>query len=128
MAKKEFRLEYTFENVSLERLWRRISTENGLREWITGQVSIRGDIVEFIWGAGDVDRAHIDIIEAGRRIRFCWLNRDTYFDLEILATELTGDKTLIINDFYEDDDPSSVIDIWNVQIDRLRRVMGLSQL
>ncbi|WP_052405337.1 MULTISPECIES: START-like domain-containing protein [unclassified Porphyromonas] len=128
MTKKEFQLEYTFENVSVDRLWRRISTENGLRDWITGQVSIRGDRVRFVWGAGDVDEAYIHVVETGRQIRYDWIGEDAYFELKIVATELTGDKTLVITDFCEDGDLESTVEIWEVQIGRLRRVMGLSQI
>lgn len=129
MAKKMIQLEYTFENVSDERLWRRVTTENGLRDWLTGhigQVIIRGDYINFTWGEGDTDRARIEVVEPGSIVRYHWTEEDSYFEFKIMDTELTGDKALIVTDFYEEGNRDSLVNLWEAQITRLRRVMGIA--
>ena len=39
--------------------------------------------------------------------------------------ELTGDVSLMITDFAEDDEKTDVVDLWDTQIAELKHVIGL---
>lgn len=126
MASTQYQLEYIIEKVSRERLWRMLSTEQGLDEWITGEVSFAGDRVCFRWSEYDSIEAQMEIMEPGSHIRFHWIDDEGYFDLALLPTELTGDQTLVITDQSAPEDKESDIEIWQQQVAALRRALGLN--
>lgn len=125
MAGKQYQLEYIWENVAPERLWRMVSTEDGLNEWITGRVVFEGDQVQFHWSEYECAVAEMEIVQPGQRIRFRWQDEDGFFDLLIRPIELTGDTLMVITDHAEPDERESSIEIWQQQTTTLRRVLGL---
>ena len=61
-------------------------------------------------------------------IRFRWLDDDddqAYFEFKISQDELTGDVSLLITDFAEDDEKTDAVDLWDSQISELKQVIGL---
>lgn len=127
MKKEVYRLEYIFPMVSVPRLWRRISTELGLKAWIMGQVHINASgEVTFIWEDGERMTAQQEVVVPERKVRYCWLEGASgYFELEISSSELTGDKLLTITDFAEPSELESSRELWDIQIHRLRSIMGI---
>lgn len=128
MGKEQYQLEYTLTKVAQDRLWRMISTELGLSEWITGDVYISpDDVVRFQWAEDDYDEAKMEVLTPGEHVRFHWITNDDYFDLSLRSTELTGDKTLVITDFATPSERASSVEIWQQQVSALRHCLGLGR-
>lgn len=127
MKKEAYKLEYIFPKVSIPRMWRRISTELGLKAWIMGEVSINAKRqVSFVWEDGEHMTAQMEVVVPERKVRYHWTSGATgYFELEISPSELTGDKLLTITDFAEPQDLDSSRELWDIQVQKLRSIMGI---
>lgn len=127
MAKEKFLLEYSFGHVSASVLWNSISTTSGLSCWFADKVYQEGDAIHFVWGKTEVQKAEILLHRNGSYIRYHWLddeNPKSYFELKILCDELTMDVILVVTDFCEPDGKEEAIELWNNQIDALKKALG----
>ncbi len=127
MAKEKFLLEYSFGHVSASVLWNSISTTSGLSCWFADKVYQEDDVIHFVWGKTEVQKAEILQHRSGSYIRYHWLddeNPKSYFELKILCDELTMDVILVVTDFCEADEKEEAIDLWNNQIDALKKALG----
>ena len=62
-------------------------------------------------------------------VKFRWLEaeeegEDTFFELRIRMDDLTGENSLLITDFADDDEVEDAKDLWEAQVTKLRRVLG----
>ena len=68
--------------------------------------------------------------QSQRELRRKWQKRteeegeDTFFELRIRVDDLTGENSLIVTDFADDDEVEDAQDLWHAQVDKLRRVLG----
>ena len=60
-------------------------------------------------------------------VRFHWTDEEprTFFELKIYYIELTNDHTLEITDFAEEGEEDDLTNLWDSQIEELRRVCGV---
>lgn len=125
MAKKKFQLEFTL-NTSPKLLYSRLSTPSGLAEWFADNVQLDGKNFVFFWDNAE-QVAKLLMKKANEYIRFQWLDEDsdTFFEFRIAKDELTGDVALIISDFAEEDEIEDATDLWESQVNDLRRAIGL---
>jgi uncharacterized protein YndB with AHSA1/START domain len=125
--KKKIVLEYTI-NSAAKVLFPRLSTPGGLSEWFADNVNINGNVLSFFWEKTE-QRAVIVQKKENKYVRYRWLDSDEpesqWFEFRISIDDLTGDTALIITDFTEDEDKESTIELWNSQIAKLKRVIGL---
>ena len=124
--KQKFELEYTL-NTSLRVLFDRLSTPSGLSEWFADDVNMTGKIISFIWN-GQEEQAEIVNIKDNKLIRMKWLeDKDpkTYLEFRIIQDELTGDTSLYITDFADEEETPEAINLWDSQISGLKHVIGL---
>ena len=124
--KKKIELEYTI-NSSPKVLFNRLSTPGGLSEWFADDVNLQGKVFTFFW-EGTEQQAELVLKKDNKYIRFHWLDDcDTkcYFEFRITQDELTGDVSLLITDFAEEDEKDDVVDLWDTQIAELKHVIGL---
>jgi uncharacterized protein YndB with AHSA1/START domain len=124
--KKKFELEYTI-NSSPKVLFNRLSTADGLAEWFADDVNLQGGIYTFIWEKSE-HQAEVIQRKDNKYIRFRWIGdeeMDSYFEFRLNQDELTGDISLMITDFAEDDETSDAVDLWDTQIAELKHVIGL---
>lgn len=123
--KTKFELEYTI-NSSPRVLFNRLSTPGGLAEWFADDVNLRGSVFTFIWEKTE-QQAEVIQKKDNRYIRFHWLADDdgSYFEFRLTQDELTGDVSLLITDFAEEDEKDDAIDLWDTQIAELKHVIGL---
>ena len=127
MKKEKIRIEYNLNNISLIILWNSISTPSGLCDWSADDVSISGKIYTFTWN-GTEQKAELIVSRTGYYIRFHWLDDDdakTYFEFKINPDELTGNITLIITDYALPEEKEDTINLWNKQVDDLKRRAGV---
>ncbi|MBL7111691.1 MAG: SRPBCC domain-containing protein [Bacteroidales bacterium] len=124
--KKKFELEYTI-NSSPKVLYNRLSTPGGLSEWFADDVNLQGKVFTFIW-EGTEQEAEVILKKENIFIRFHWVSDvdiKTFFEFRITQDELTGDVSLLITDFAEEDEKNDSIDLWDTQIGELKHVIGL---
>lgn len=125
MAKKKFQLEFTL-NTSPKLLYSRLSTPSGLSEWFADNVQLDGKNFVFFWDNSE-QVAKLLMKKANEYIRFQWIDEDsdTFFEFRITKDELTGDVALIISDFADEDEIEDATDLWESQVNDLRRAIGL---
>jgi uncharacterized protein YndB with AHSA1/START domain len=125
MAKKKFQLEFTL-NTSPKLLYSRLSTPSGLSEWFADNVQLDGKNFVFFWDNSE-QIAKLLMKKANEYIRFQWIDEDsdTFFEFRITKDELTGDVALIISDFADEDEIEDATDLWESQVNDLRRAIGL---
>jgi uncharacterized protein YndB with AHSA1/START domain len=124
--KKKFELEYSI-NSSPGVLFNRLSTPGGLAEWFADDVNLQGGIFTFIWEKSE-QQAEVVQQKDNKYIRFRWVDEDdleSYFEFRLNQDELTGDVSLMITDFAEDDETTDAVDLWDTQIAELKHAIGL---
>ncbi len=122
-SKVKINLEYII-NCSPKVLYNRLSTASGLTEWFADDVRVRGKRYTFIWD-GTEQTAEMTLHKENRLVRFNWIeDEDTYFEFKITRDELTGDVSLLITDFAEEDEQDEARDLWDTQISDLKHVLG----
>jgi len=127
MAEKiRYELEYTFKTTP-KVLYSRLATASGLSEWFADDVTVRNDIMTFSWD-GSEQAAEILERKDNNCAKYRWIDdgEDTFFEFKLNKDELTGDLALIITDFADDEDEKvDDIELWDTQIQELKRILGL---
>ena len=127
MKKKEkFQLEYPLKG-SAAMIWRFIGTEHGLSAWFSNDTKINGKTFSFYWGKEEVRTATLIAQRNGVYVRLRWDDESTYtfFEMRISFNEITREHTLVITDFAEPDDRQDQADLWDSQIESLKRQSGM---
>jgi uncharacterized protein YndB with AHSA1/START domain len=125
--KKKFELEYVFKS-SPSILYKLLSTPDGLAEWFADDVNVQDDIYTFDW-AGEEVTARFLSSKSGDFIRWTWLEDDdedesTYFELKVKVDPMTKMSVLLITDFAEEDEIDEAKQLWESQINNLKRIIG----
>ena len=122
-VKTKIQLEYVL-NCSPKVLFNWLSTASGLSEWFADDVKIKGKKFTFVW-EGSEQTAEMTLHKENKLVRFSWLDEeDSYFEFRITQDELTGDVSLIIIDFAEDNDFAESKGLWDTQIADLKHMLG----
>ena len=127
LEKVQFQLEIPL-NSSKGVLFNCISTPSGLAEWFCDDVNIKKDVHIFFWD-GSEESARMVSQKTDEFVKFRWLEaeaegEDTYFEFLIRMDDLTGENSLVITDFADDDEVEDAKDLWRAQVNRLRQVLG----
>jgi uncharacterized protein YndB with AHSA1/START domain len=121
--KTKIQLEYVV-NCSPKVLYNRLSTPSGLAEWFADDVRIRGKEFTFRW-KGTEEIAELIMHKENKLVRFSWIEYpDTYFEFRIIQDELTGDVSLVVTDFADEDEREEFIGLWNNHINNLKHTVG----
>jgi uncharacterized protein YndB with AHSA1/START domain len=121
--KIKVQFEYVI-NCSPKVLYNRLSSASGLAEWFADDVRVRGTRFTFVWDKTE-QVADLTLRKENKLVRFNWLeNEESYFEFKISQDELTGDVSLIVVDFSDEDELEETRDLWNSQIIDLKRVLG----
>lgn len=122
---KKIELEFPI-NVSPKVLYYRLSTPSGLSEWFADDVNVKDSLYTFFWD-GNEEQAELIHKKENKSVRFRWIdfeNEDSYFEFNISQDDLTGDVSLMITDFVEEDDEGGTNELWEKQVNELRRNLG----
>jgi uncharacterized protein YndB with AHSA1/START domain len=123
----KFELEYNL-NCSPKVLFSRLSTPEGLGEWFAEQVNVEGDLFSFYWNSSE-SKARLSALKENKLVRFEWIgeenDEENYFEFRINVEELTSELALLITDFAEADEKEDSIDLWDSQINDLKRILGI---
>lgn len=121
------RVKYTIEfplRAKPELIYNYVSTPSGLSEWFADDVNINGQNFLFYWN-GDEERAEVARKKPNKLIRYEWLDReDEYLTFEIEVDDLTGDTSLIITYFDDEEELEEAKLMWEAAIDQLKGTIG----
>lgn len=126
--KRKLKIEYPLNPTSGIIIWNAISTPAGLERWFADKVTKSGKTYTFKWGKTESRDADITNTRSEYFIRFHWKDDEepkSFFEFKILFNELTSDHILEITDFAYPEDEEDTINLWNSQIDVLRRTFGV---
>ena len=126
--KKKLKIEYPLNPTSRIIIWNAISTPAGLERWFADKVTRNGKTYTFKWGKTESRDADITNTRSESFIRFHWKDDEepkSFFEFKILFNELTSDHILEVTDFADPEDEEDTINLWNSQIDVLKRVFGV---
>ena len=127
MERKKIHLEYLLSATSKSILWNAISTPSGLEGWFADKVQSDDKVVTFHWGKTEKREAEIIAVRAFSFIRFRWKddeNEREYFEIKMTNNELTNDFVLEIIDFTNEDEVKDLSELWDSEVDTLRRTCG----
>ncbi len=132
MAKKKIYIERVLNSSSRNLIWSLISTPSGLERWMADEVTEKDGAFTFRWGETwahhDIHTAYIINKVKENRMRFKWDtddDPDSYVELGMMKSDLTGNYTLTITDFAYPDDVESMEDLWWEDLERMHRSTGL---
>src|SRR6056297_3276417 len=121
--KVQLQLEYVI-NCSPKVLYNRLSTASGLAEWFADDVRVQGKKLTFIW-EGSEQTAEVIQRKENKMVRFQWVDdEDAFFEFQISRDELTGDVSLIVIDYSDEDEQEETKELWDTQIADLKHVLG----
>ena len=119
MKKEKFHIEYIFDKVSRRSLWNHLTTALGLSAWFADEV--------IIWSKEAQEATVIDS-KPENFIRYRWVDEEdenAYFEFIIHTIELTGSTALEITDFSEPGEKKDSINLWDSQVEDLKRTLGI---
>lgn len=122
----KFELEYEL-HTTVKVLYPRLSTPSGLSDWFADNVDMNGETFTFYW-EGSEQNAKLLFKRRDKAVRFRWEEdegEDVYFEFKIKVDELTNDIALIITDFAEEDEVDDAKELWDKQIEKFRRNLGI---
>jgi len=128
MKKEKIHIEYLLTATSRNIIWGAISTPSGLENWFANKVDAQDKIYTFTWGKTEKREAEVINYRANSFIRFHWMDDDepkSYFEFKMNYNELTGDYVLEITDYAEPDEVEDQIELWNSQVETMRRTNGM---
>lgn len=115
--------EYPFQ-CTAGSLFRALTTQSGLKSWFADDVAITGDRYEFFWNKIS-QTARLVHLKSNAYVRYKWEDAgEEYFEMRISHQELTGDILLTVIDFSEDTERDDCRNLWNAQVDKLKRAIG----
>ena len=121
--KVKIQLEYVM-NCSPKVLYNWLSTASGLGEWFADDIRVKGKKFTFVWDKTE-QTAEMTIQKENKLVMFNWLNDESYFEFRITTDELTGDVSLIVCDFAEEEEQKEAEELWNTQISALKHTLGI---
>lgn len=126
MKKEKIHIEYPLKG-SAAMIWKFIGTAPGLSAWFADRIEITGKTFHFYWGKVEHRTATLIAQRNGVYVRLRWDDEDaqTFFEMRILFNEMTREHTLEITDFADYDEIEDQKELWNSQIEHLKRQSGM---
>ncbi len=132
MDKFKIIVERELKSKSASIIWPLLSTPEGFAKWMADDVKLDNNTFTFTWGNlysnHEIRSANIIAQKNFNFIRLRWNDEgyeDTYFELKIVRSDITGDYILIITDYAIDGDVQTLKDIWEANLEALRRCSGI---
>ncbi len=126
MSKEKIFLEYPLKG-SAVMIWKYIGTTAGLSPWFADKVESLNRTYIFHWGKTEKRVAYLVSQRNGVYVKFRWEDepQSTFFEMRISYNELTREYTLEVTDFADKNEIEDQKDLWNSQIENLRRQSGM---
>ena len=126
MSKEKIFLVYPLRG-SAVMIWKYIGTTAGLSPWFADKVESLNRTYIFHWGKTEKRVAYLVSQRNGVYVKFRWEDepQSTFFEMRISYNELTREYTLEVTDFADKNEIEDQKDLWNSQIENLRRQSGM---
>ncbi len=127
MKKQKFKLEFPLNATSPNAVWNAVATSHGLKEWFADEVEESGSEFTFVWNKFP-QTAEILHYKANSHVRFQWEDdrgSEYFFEFKLVSSELTKTWTLFVTDFCEPSDKEDTVLLWNQQIEKMKRNLGI---
>ena len=128
MGQEKIKMEYMLKGGTGSIIWNIISTPSGLETWFADKVTAKDKLFTFQWGKTEKRQAELISCRTNNLVRFRWQDdedRKSYFELKIVYNELTEDLMLEVTDWAEAGESDDLKDLWDSDIEKLKRVSGL---
>jgi uncharacterized protein YndB with AHSA1/START domain len=128
MSKEKIKMEYMLKGGTEGIVWSIISTPSGLETWFADKVTTKEKTYTFHWGKTEKRVAELIQCRTESHIRFHLTDdeeRKSYFELRLVYNELTEDLMLEVTDWAEPGEAEEVKDLWDSDIEKMKRVSGL---
>ena len=125
MQRVPLNLEFIFK-ASPTILYKFLTTPNCLIRWFCDEVDVTEDKYTFSWSGDEEIAWVIDDIE-DERLRFRWEEADDdaeYLEYRLNVSPVTGETILEITDYCDDDEVDEQRQLWETQMEQLRRETG----
>jgi uncharacterized protein YndB with AHSA1/START domain len=127
--KSQYELEFIFP-VTPKLLFNHISTEEGLSKWFADKVYIKNKAISFFWSNNQSDAIILAYKEC-KFVKFSWQDdldekNGCFVEFSIFPTNNNSGTLLKIVDFTDPDEKEENIMLWNSNIEKLKRSMGVS--
>jgi len=99
-----------------------------MEDWFADKVQLKDKIFTFCWGKSEIRKAELIGTRINSFVRFHWLDDEdekSYFEFKMNFNELTSDYVLEITDFVDSEEKDDQFELWNSQIDTLKRACGM---
>ncbi len=131
MNKTKITIEHLLRSTSKSIIWQLIATGEGMAKWIADSAHLEGRQLTLAWGDDtrhhEVRTATVDVIDRFACIRWHWddVHDGSYVEIRMVPNALTGEFTLHVTDFTDDDDKDWLFSIWEHNFKRLYRSSGV---
>lgn len=132
MSMQKISIDRELNSTSATIIWNMASTPEGMTRWLADSVTQNGDSLTFTWGSpyDHHEKRTATILQKKKNssIRFAWDDEDgmdTFVEIKIDRSPLTGEFMLHITDFTSPEDREWLFDTWAHNFRRLRRSCGI---
>jgi len=110
-------------------LYSYLSGASGLAEWYADEVNVKGSKLYLFRWEGDDEPREAEMVKSHpkKNIVFKWTDRPEEHEewgFEIFQDELTGDVTLVVTDYCEEDEEEINAEVWESQVELLKSLIG----
>ena len=126
MGKVKFTMEFVLNSCSHSVLWTAISAPSELSNWFADDVKLKGDKWIFEWDGVPQVATRLSCRDM-KLVKFRWDgdSSDCYFELKINDDALTGNVTLVVTDFAEENEVEDAKLLWEEQVRMLGLYLGI---
>jgi uncharacterized protein YndB with AHSA1/START domain len=107
-------------------IYKFLTAPSCLVRWFCDSVDIMEDEYTFSW-EGSEEIAHLVDDYEEERLLFKWENAESdkeFLEFVMYKSEITGETVLEITDFADEGEEQEVRDLWNTQIETMKREAG----
>ncbi len=125
MQRVKINLEFPF-RASPSILYKFLTTPACLIRWFCDEVDIQGHTFTFIWSGAEEIAELVEDVE-NEVIRFKWEEAESeeeFLEFRMATSPVTGDTTLEITDFCDEDEVDDQRTLWESQMADLRKETG----
>jgi len=124
MDRVQFTIDFLFRS-SIPVVYQFLTSPANLVRWFCDEVDVTGTTFTYSWDGAEEVAELIEDVE-NERLRFEWEDADDgeFLEFTIGKSPITGETTLKITGFCDDDEVDEEKDLWEKQITKMKKEMG----
>lgn len=124
MDRVQFTIDFLFRS-SIPVVYQFLTSPANLVRWFCDEVDVTGTTFTYSWDGSEEIAELIEDIE-NERLRFEWEDADEgeFLEFVIGKSPITGETTLKITGFSDEDDVEDDKNLWESQITKMKKEMG----